>query len=491
LANRFDPPTGSLGRGFAKGAFYTALSQAVRIGVQFASVLILARMLSPDDFGVMAMASPIFGFVALFSDLGINQATIQRAQLSVNQASVLFWISVIAALALSILLIALSPFVTEFYHDKRAGAVCAMSGFALVATGLGTQHLALLARTLRFKALAFNDACSAIVGLLGSIVAAALGASYWALVIGGFLAALAPTLCAFIQLPWVPGIPRKDAEFRSIFGFGANVTTFNIANYISRNFDNVLIGRRWGAGQLGLYDRAYKLLLMPLTQITGPVSKVIVPTLSRLIPNPDGYRYAYEIVISQLLLLAVPGVVVLISTADSLIPILMGQQWRGVVPIFLVLGFAGLIQPLNNSAGWLLITQSRTRLFAYWGLFGSLLNVAAFVIGLPYGAFGVALAYTICEYLRTPLLWWCICRRGPVGLQSILCIISPCIVGTLLALLASFAFKRYVWASFPVQILGTISVSYSAFLIVYWVDKFSRRSIVRSLEMIKELAKFK
>jgi PST family polysaccharide transporter len=187
----------------------------------------------------------------------------------------------------------------------------------------------------------------------------------------------------------------------------------------------VLIGRVWGGAQLGLYDRAYKLLLMPLNQVANPLSKVMIPALSRMLDEPDRYRSAYLRVLTLSLLLVLPGVAAATAMADLLIPFALGAHWAGSAPIFMALGFAGLLQPLNNPAGWLFISQGRSTEFMYWGFATALFAVVAFVLGLPYGALGVAIAYAISEYLKTPVLWLYIGRLGAVRARDVALACGP------------------------------------------------------------------
>ena len=207
---------------------------------------------------------------------------------------------------------------------------------------------------------------------------------------------------------------------------GGGVTTFNISNFFARNLDNVLIGRVAGAAELGLYDRAYKLLLLPLQQINNPIGRVMVPILSRLVDEPERYRQAYSRTAQQILLITVPGVLFLIFTADTLIPALMGHEWAGAAPIFTWLGLAALPQPFSNTLGWLFVSQQRTGQFARWGLFNAVTSIAAFILGLPWGAIGVAAAYALSDVcLRLPALWWYAGREGPVRTKQIWALAAP------------------------------------------------------------------
>jgi PST family polysaccharide transporter len=232
----------------------------------------------------------------------------------------------------------------------------------------------------------------------------------------------------------MPGRPAGTEDQGRLIRFGAGLTGFTFANFFVRNSDNVLIGRFLGEQALGFYDRAYKLLLMPLQLVTNPLARSMVPTLSRLVDQPARYRGAFLDVVSVILAVTLPAIGAVIVVADGLVPFMLGEQWRESARIFQVLGFAGLLQPLNNPAGWLFISQGRSTHFMYWGIVSAVIVVTAISFGLQYGVYGVAVAYAASEYLRTPLLWALVGRRGPVGLRCVAGTAGPYMLAVHLAI---------------------------------------------------------
>lgn len=430
----FDPVPGSLRKSVGRGALATGGAQGVRLACQFASVIVLSRLLSPEDFGIVAMAAPVMAFVGLFQDLGLMQATVQKKGITHAEVNVLFWINLAVSALLAGLLVLAAPWVARFYGEPAVAILVAAMSVQLLVSGVGGQHHALLNRRMEFGRIAILDSLVAVLGLATSIVWAFFDPSFWALYAGGIASALAGTLGGWILSRWRPERPRWTAGAGSLVNFGAGITGFKFANFFARNLDAVLIGRYRGNEELGLYDRAYKLLLFPLQQVTNPLSRVMVPALSRMTDEPHRYRHAYLRVAPLLLLVTLPGVAFAIALADVLIPFALGQQWAGSALIFQALGFAGLLQSLNNPSGWLFISQGRSAEFMRWGIVTALTSVAAFVIGLPYGAYGVALAYAVSEYLRTPLLWLYVGRRGPVGAGDMARAAFPFVVGAHLAI---------------------------------------------------------
>ncbi|WFP63235.1 lipopolysaccharide biosynthesis protein [Mesorhizobium sp. WSM4904] len=483
-ANAFDPPQGSLRKSVGRGAVVTAVAQGVRVATQMVSVIVLSRLLSPQDFGVIAMSAPVLAFIALFQDFGLTQATIQKTGIRHEEVNYLFWINTAVSAILACVLAAAAPLVAAFYGEPRVSGLVAAFGLQIMAYGLGAQHLALLTRRMQFTRLAVIDVISAVIGLVVSIAWTFIDRSYWALFAGTLTGAMLPTLCYWGSSRWRPGLPRKVEGIGQLIHFGAGVTGFNFANFFARNLDNVLIGKYWGEAQLGLYDRAYKLLLFPLSQITNPLSKVMVPALSRLKDEPDRYRSAYLRVMPLILLVALPGVAFATAMSDTLIPFVLGEQWRQSASIFLALGFAGLLQPLNNPAGWLFVSQGRSGDFMRWGVVTAVTSVMAFAIGLPYGALGVAIAYAISEYLRTPFLWLYIGKTGPLRASHVLHAAAPFVIGGHVALALVWLAKPMLPTQPVVALVCGTALSYAVTILISLAFGAGREALREALKLV-------
>ncbi len=449
-----------------RGAGATALSQAAQVATQIASVLILSRLLEPGDFGLLAMIAPVVGLLGMLQDFGLVQATVQKPGLRREEVNFLFWVNVAASSGMALVLVALSPLVAAFYGEPRVGPLTAAMALPMILGALGAQHLALLNRRMEFGRLALVTVAGAVATLGVAIAWALVSPSYWALFAGSLAGAALSTALAWGFSRWRPGRPRGAEGARDLLGFGAGITGFNFANFFARNLDNVLIGRVWGEAQLGFYDRAYKLLLFPLSQIANPLSRVMIPALSRMLEEPDRYRHAYLRVLNLSLLVSLPGVAFATAMADALIPFMLGEQWRPSAPIFTALGFAGLMQPLNNPTGWLFISQGRSTDFMWWGFVTAGIAITAFVAGLPWGALGVAVAYGISEYLKTPFLWMYVSRRGPVRAADAARACGPSVLAAHLALLAVFLAHDRLAAEGVAGLVAGAVLSYLVFAAV-------------------------
>lgn len=398
-----------------RGGAVTLAAQGVKFVVQIVQTVVLARLLMPQDFGLVAMAIVITGFVGLFKDLGLSMATVQQQTVTHAQMSALFWINVAVGALLAGVTAALAPAIGWFYGRPEVGTIALALAPTLLLGGLTVQHQALLSRQMKFTALAVIDIAVAVVGVAVGAVLAYHGFGYWALVALTTATALANAVAVWVACGWRPALPARGAGVRQMLAFGGNLTGFNIVNYFARNTDAMLLGKFWGAGWLGLYSRAYQLLLLPLSQVNVPLTRVAIPALSRLQDDPARYRRAYLSILEQMSLVVVPGVALLIATCDWVLGLALGPQWGAAVPIFAWLGLTALTQPLTNSTGWLFISQGRTREMFQWGIIGSALTIVLFAAGIPWGAVGVARAYALgIVFVVTPLLFWFIGRSGPV-----------------------------------------------------------------------------
>ncbi|HEX8707729.1 MAG TPA: lipopolysaccharide biosynthesis protein [Pyrinomonadaceae bacterium] len=444
----------------ARGSAVTVGAQGLKFVISMSSTVVLARLLTPQDYGLIGMVIVIIGFISMFKDMGLSLATVQRPEINHRQVSTLFWINFSISVALMLLTMAIAPLVSLFYHEPRLTWITIGLAATFILGGLTVQHQALLQRQMRFGALAAIDLLSLLAGIVTAIVSAWYGAGYWALVFAQFATALANAAGVWMMCDWRPGGPTRNSGVRPMLALGGNLTGFSMVNYFARNLDNVLIGRFWGPQQLGLYAKAYQLLLLPIEQINSPVTAVVVPTLSRLVDSPERYRQAYLRILEKLTMLTMPGVAFMIATSGWLVQLVLGPKWMGVSPIFTLLGIAGLLQPVGNTVGWLFTTQGRTkRMFKVGNILG-LIAIVSILAGLPWGAVGVAASYAIVDIcIRTPFLFWFVGREGPVRTADFYRTIAPsgcAALGVLAVLLAA----RHWWLE-GVNPLAGLGISFA------------------------------
>jgi PST family polysaccharide transporter len=262
---------------------------------------------------------------------------------------------------------------------------------------------------------------------------------------------------------WRPGRPVRDSGVRAMLGFGGNFTGFSVVNYFARNLDNMLIGRFWGSQALGFYAKAYQLLLLPLDQVSYPLTTVAVPALSRLNSEPERYRRAYLRILEKIALVTMPGIALMAVTADWVVAIVLGPKWAEAARIFKLLGLAGVVQPAANSIGWLFITQGRMRQMFKWSFVGTSITVASFIVGLPWGAVGVAAAYAVTNvFVTIPLLLSYVGREGPVRAGDFYRAVAPPAFAAACTAAALSAFRA--WGGVGQPFVGLVIASPLALL---------------------------
>jgi len=408
----------SYGKTAAGGAAWLGSAQIVRVGLTILSTAVIARILTPGDYGVLAMVGPILALIMMFQDLGLGTAAIQSKTISSQQSNALFWLNMLASAALATLLVLLSPAIGWFYGDVRAGHVAAVLGFGLLISGTGLQHAALLNRELRFAWLGIVDIAGLVVTYAVAILMAVLFRSYWALVCGTMAGSLCQNLLYWYASPFRPTRPTLRG-IGAMARFGGHVTGFGLLNFCVRNLDDVLVARFAGAGAAGLYDRSYKLMMMPLQNINGPINRLLQPILARLRDEPERYRRIFVMAMRGTMLAIAPGVAVAALLSDRFMPWLLGHKWHDAGPIFFWLGLTGLIQPVANLTGLLFITTGRGREMMRWGVVSAIVTITAFAIGIRGGAVGIAEALFLSSLARLPVLYWWSSADTPVHIADL------------------------------------------------------------------------
>lgn len=468
-----------LGARTARGGAVTFASQGFKFFASLVTTTVLGRLLTPADYGLIGMVVVVTGFVAMFKDLGLSAATMQREKITAVQVSTLFWVNVGLSIVVAVVTVALAPGVAWFYNQPQLTSITMAYAFGFVFSGLAVQHEALLYRQMRFAAQAACEILALLITISVSITLAWRGAGYWALVAGHLTTGFVYMIAIWTVCRWRPGRPARASGVRPLLQFGGNLTGFGVVNFFARNLDNMLIGRFWGSQQLGFYGKAYQLLTLPIDQINMPATTVAVPALSRLNDSPERYRLAYLRIIEKMAVLTMPGIALLIATADWVVLIVLGPQWTEAGRIFAALGVAALIQPITNTTGWLFISQGRTNDMFRYGLVASTIIVAAIVAGLPWGALGVAAVYAfVWVTIVTPLLFWWVGRKGPVRPRDFYVTVAPAFFAAIGVLIALFAFRRSAIIVSPVLGLAvSLGITCAVALLLLYIIPAGRRAL--------------
>jgi O-antigen/teichoic acid export membrane protein len=356
--------------------------------------VVLARLLTPEDYGLVAMVAAVTSFVAGFKDLGLAASTVQRAEINHQQTSTLFWVNVAFGFVLSVVVSAAAPALAAFYREPRVLWLTVFMASTFLISSIGTQHHSLLRRQLRFGEVAGIEFGAALIAVIVAIVAALNGAAYWSLALMYGVAQLGTTAGVWLRCKWVPGYPSGAAGVRDMLAIGGYLTGFNIVNSFLRAFDRMLIGYTASAAPLGLYSRASFLVSIPMERLTAAASAVAIPVFSRLQGDPERYRAFVHTAIMLFGAVAIPFGCFAFAAADSTVLALLGAKWIGAAPIVRALSPLAIFATLETSALWVSSSTGHTQRPFAVGIALALASVGAMIVGLRWGVIGVAIGFS-------------------------------------------------------------------------------------------------
>jgi O-antigen/teichoic acid export membrane protein len=400
-----------LKRKSVRGGVVAVCGQGARFLLQTATTMLLARLLSAEDFGLQGMAAVLISFLGLFSDGGLGAATVQRAEVTKEQISTLFWINSAVGVALAVLSALLAPLLVAFYGEPRLYWITVVLGVAFIFSGLAAQHRAMIMRNMRFATLAKIDVLSLAMSSGAAVVVALLGWQYWALVAMWGVNSVVGAVGAWFADPWIPGPPRRKCGILSLLHFGWMSTCNNLMVFLAWNADNILLGRFWGADALGLYGRAYQLATMPVHQLNGAITGVAFSALARMQNDPDRLAGSFLRGFSIIVSLTIPVTICCALFAQEIVVVLLGTKWIEAAPIFRLLAPTALVFALVNPLSWLVMSTGRMGRALSMTTATTPVVILGIVLGLSHGPTGVALGYSSAMILLVlPIVAWS--KRG-------------------------------------------------------------------------------
>ncbi len=422
-----------------RGGFARLCAQAANFGLRLGSLMVLARLLGPKDFGLVGMVTAFTGVLTLFRDFGLSSAAVQRANVTDEQISTLFWINVVVGVFLTLLSVALAPFIASFYHEPRLVRVTMALAIGFFLNAIGVQHSVQLQRQMRFTALAIINTVALVVSTAIGIAGAKAGYGYWSLVAMTLAFPLINTIGLWVAAGWIPGLPQRGAGIRSMVHFGGTLTLNGLIVYVATNFEKVLLGRFWGADAIGLYGRAYQLINIPTDNLNSAAGEVAFAALSRLQDQPARLKSYFLKGYSLVLAMTLPLTFACALFADDIILVCLGPKWKEAVPIFRLLAPTILVFAIANPLSWLLSSIGMVGRLMKMGLVIAPLMIVGYFIGLPYGPRGVALSYsTVMTLWIIPLIAWAV-HDTVVSFRDIVQVVMRPLAATLVAGAAAYA----------------------------------------------------
>jgi len=425
-----------------RGGMLSSASQGIQFFLRFASVIVLARLIIPEHFGLIGMVTSLTILIERFQDLGLGDAIVQKKEITHEQVSTLFWINLVICIFLTILVALSAKAVAWFYGDQRLIWITVALASNFIFSGTAIQHQALIRRQMRFDHFAWIQIISSTFGFGVAIVLAWQGYGYWALVWKELGRTLLNVVLAWSFCSWRPGLPVRNSGVRALLAFGYNVTGYNMLYYLTNNLDTILIGKFAGAVPVGLYSRAKQLTTIPVSQLLEPVRYVSLPAMGALQSDPVRFRNYFEKMLAVLSFLYMPIIVYLGAYSHPVVLLTLGSQWLGAVPIFRLLAIAMFARPIVAMLGMILLSTGKTKRYFCWGLFTSLSLVVSFVGGIQWGTIGVAASWSAAMAASLVISLGFISRGSPVTLGLIFkAIYQPAIASMVMGLVLGMTYE--------------------------------------------------
>ncbi|QAU33631.1 MOP flippase family protein [Janthinobacterium sp. 17J80-10] len=475
----------SLRQQTVSGLKWMSLAQFSRLAAQIFGTFVLAHILSPSDFGLIAMASVFIGIANLFRDFGTAAAIIQKQEPSPQLLDSVFWLNIAIGLGLALLGSLCVPLVALWFGSPSLNNVLLILLLSFPITSLGIVQQALLEKKSHFRSIALIESFSAFIGLAAATLLAFAGWGVFSLVAQTLVMSALNTIGFWSCAKWKPKLRVDISEIQKIFSFSGSLVGFNVVNYFIRNADNLLIGRYLGATDLGYYSMAYRLMLWPLQNISNVIGRVLFPSFSQLQQDKKGLAEGYIYSTAAITLLAAPLMLGFFVLRESFVHIALGTQWRAVVGILMWLIPVGLLQAIGTTVGTLYLATGRTDILFKWGIAASFIVIPAIVVGLQWGLTGVAAGYCMASFvLFWPSLMIALRLVGLKVNHLIIKIMPTVIAAVLMALLVSILNSlirfgpEYEW----LRLILLVGVGVIAYIALIWITQKSFfREIVRAV----------
>jgi PST family polysaccharide transporter len=449
-----------------RGVFWKFLSQGISFALQLATTIVLARLLTPRDYGLAAMVLIFRRVLMLFSDFALTPALVQRPVLTDKDRSTAFWTTIGIGTGSTIIGIALSGAIASLYGQPEVQPLFIAFSFSFLILSLGATQAALLTRDLEFRSLEIRNIIGSIAGSILAVVLAVLGFGPWAIISLPLATFGTSTILLWLFSAWRPSLAFSGASARGLLKFSSNVFGTQMLTYLTSNLDNFLVGRVLGPASLGAYRLSYNLVIYPLSNLSGPIVSVLFPAFSRIADKRDrlisGYLRASRLIVAIVL----PLFLLIVITIPDLVPVVLGSKWSSTTTVIQVLAWLGILQSLRALNTAILLACDRPGLLFRIALIGLPVYVLGFVVGLRWGIVGVASGATIAASIIQPL--YTIAAARTLGIRS-LEVIDQC-RRVILAAAASFALAlalRFVLVDLDLSAAARLSVLVFTFVLLY------------------------
>jgi len=454
-----------------RGAGATLFSGAVGLATQIVATVVLARLLTPRDFGLVTIVTTFSLLFMNFGMNGITEAIVQRDEINHALASNLFWITIAGSTLLAVGFASAGSLLARLFADPRVTGISEVISLTIVFTGLQVVQAALLKREMRFFAVSANDLFARAVSVVVSVWLAWLGWGYWALVAGAVVSPASSCIGTWILCPWMPGLPRRAAGTGSMVRFAIHTYGRFSTGYFTNNLDNFLVGWKLGTTSLGLYKKAYDLFVLSSGQLSLGLTMVAVSALSRLQRDSAQYKRYF---LSALGVMAFVGMGIggdLTLVGKDLILVLLGPKWGESGRLFTIFAPGIGIMLLYCTHIWLHLSMGRADRWFRWGIVDLVVTTVFLCVGLHWNAEGIAVAWVASYWVLTlPSLWYA-GRPIQLGISSVIAVTWKYIVASFtaggIALLVVQQMPSYVSVPGTLWAIARLATSSLLFVALY------------------------
>ena len=411
-----------------RAVLWSAADVILRQGVGFVISIVLARALSPRDFGTIGMLSLFLGLASIFASGGFSTALIQRSEASPSDVATVFWMNVLLGSVSAVALGLASPAIARFFDTPVLQPLTVLSAATLLVTSVGAIHSTLLTKALRFDVLLRIGLAASVVSGTLAVYLALRGIGVWALAWQTFTAGLVTTVGLWIASPWRPRDRPRLESARRLFGFGGHTTAAALLDVAYSRAYAVVIGRSYGPVDLGFYTRAEGTQQMPVGVLSTIVARVAFPTFSGLSSDTDALSKGARSALRAIMILNAPAMLGLAAVAGTLVETLFGPRWAPSVPLLRILSIAGLAWPLHVVNVNVILALGKSRTFFGLEVAKKVVGLAAMLVGARFGVAGLAWGVVASSMFAMGLNAWPVRRRIGYGLSSQLRDVGPFVI---------------------------------------------------------------
>jgi PST family polysaccharide transporter len=452
------------------GVKWIAIANIFRQILSFVSIVIFAKLLSVEDFGIFSILMIFNSFLIIFGDMGTTAVIVHQQKPSKLLLSSLFYFNLFTGFTLSSLLILSSHSISTFFEIPKLEPLLKLISLNFIIISFMLVQKALLEKNMNFKSISTAESLSVLIGLILGLISAYYGMGVYSLITQTLSTSIIATVMLWFYSRWKPEWRFSLDEIKKIWKYTANLSAFEIINHFSTQADSFLIGKYLSASALGIYSIAYKIMLYPLQNISRVLMRVLFPAFSKLQNNDEKFREVYKHAIFYISLIAFPIMTGLMSTADVLVDLLFGDKWEGLALLLMILAPSGMIRSIFTTTGAIYKAKGNTDLQLKMGILFTVLTIIGFIIGLSYGVNGVATSYLITNILISypvfKISWGQIGLSVKEGLRTIIPILLiSLLMGAAIHLLDFLLFHQIKVLSIRLTLMVTSGIAIYAALI--------------------------